>query len=167
MRDYLFLEKPDWWQDNTFITRCSFSVLFVNGRRFGNDSASCSSPVYHGPDDECTRQKPHKRLVATNRRIPHAPPPVFPPSVWKVLWSVCLRLGLDISSESSLRPPAFPPLSSFSSPLFDLLKPRSFIHSAAPPPSYTLAGCVYVCKSCNRANLIPPVLFSHPSPCVA
>lgn len=88
----------------------------MNGQHFGNDSASCFLccltllPVYHGRDDECTRQKPHKRLVATNHRISHSLPPMFPPSMLKVLLSVCLHLGLSISSESSLRPPASLPL---------------------------------------------------------
>ncbi|GAA6230398.1 uncharacterized [Lates japonicus] len=120
---------------------------------FGNDSASCFLcccftllPVYHGPDDECTRQKPHKRLVATNHRIPLSSPPMFPPSVLKVL-SVCLCLGLGTSGESSLRPPASPPLlpAFLSSSLlfFDLLKPSSLY-----PSSHTLSGykiCVCVC----------------------
>lgn len=146
--------------------------------------------MYHGPDDECTRQKSHKRLVATYHRKtpPHSSPPMFPPSVLKVLLSVCLRLlGLGIGGESSLRPPASPPLLPFFFsfllfPLFDLRKPPSFIHSASSLLPHTLrvqdlclcvcVFCLVVCNSCNRANLIPvppppPTSCVFPSlPCV-
>lgn len=142
----------------------------MNEQCFRNDSASCFlccftlSPVYHGPDDECTRQKPHKRLVATHHRIPHSSPPMFPSQRVKVLLSVRLLLGLGFASESSLRPPASPPIlpSFLSSSLlfFDLLKPPSFIHSAASLLPHTsriqdLCVCVCVVLWCVRAVTEP------------
>lgn len=135
-----------------------FNLFFfsVNGRRFGNDSCSgvprcfTLSPVYHGPDDECTRQKPHKRLVNTNHRIPSLLPSHVPSRRVKLLLSVCLRLGLDIGGESSLRPPASPLLPSFpfsSLLLFDLLKPlsaASLLPHTSRMQDLCLCGCVCV-----------------------
>lgn len=137
--------------------RCSTYFFFsVNGRRFGNDSCSgvprcfTLSPVYHGPDDECTRQKPHKRLVNSNHRIPSLLPSHVPSRRVKLLLSVCLRLGLDIGGESSLRPPASPLLPSFpfsSLLLFDLLKPlsaASLLPHTSRMQDLCLCGCVCV-----------------------
>lgn len=92
------------------------------------------------------------------------PLPCFPPSVLKVLLSVRLLLGLGFASESSLRPPASPPiLPSFLSSFllfFDLLKPPSFIHSAASLLPHTsriqdLCVCVCVVLWCVRAVTEP------------
>lgn len=107
----------------------------------------------------------------------HSSPPMFPPGASKLLLSVCLRLGLDIGGESSLRPPASPLLPSFpfsSLLLFDLLKPlsaASLLPHTSRMQDLCLCGCVCVlsrvCKSCNGANLIPPRLcFFPPLPCV-
>lgn len=107
--------------------------------------------VYRGCDDECTRQKPHKGLVASNHRLPPFSPPRFPPRLLKVLFSVCLLLGLDISSESSHRPLASPspPLFSFLlSPLLDLNTSPPFHLLCIPPP--TCCEDVYLCVCvCN------------------
>ena len=106
------------YPDTLFNLFFSFSV---NGRRFGNDSCSCvpccftMSPVYHGPDDECTRQKPHKRLVATNHRIPSLLPSHVPSQRVKSFVK-CLSSSRPRHRQWVIPPPtclSSPPLFSF------------------------------------------------------
>lgn len=131
--------------------RCSTYFFFsVNGRRFGNDSCSgvprcfTLSPVYHGPDDECTRQKPHKRLVNTNHRIPSLLPSHVPSRRVKTFVK-CLSSSRPRHRRWVIPPPtclSSPPLFSFLLSSFLISLNLSLLH----PSSHTLRGCrICVC----------------------
>lgn len=110
----------------------NFFVVLLNGRRFGDDSASCflccftPFPVYRSSDVECTRQQPNKGLIPSNHRILRCLPPVLPPSMLEVLLSVFFLGSASAVSHPSSHLPLPPLFSFFHSPLLISLTP--------PPP---------------------------------
>lgn len=122
----------------------NFFVVFLNGRHFGDDSASCflccfaPFPVYHSSDVECTRQQPYKGLIPSNHRILLSLPPMLPPSMLEVLLSVFFLGSASAVSHPSSHLPLPPLFSFFHSPLLISLTPAPN-HSAAFLRPHTLS----------------------------
>lgn len=122
----------------------NFFVVFLNGRHFGDDSASCFLcfftvfPVYHSSDVECTRQHPYKGLIPSNHRILLSLPPMLPPSMLEVLLSVFFLGSASAVSHPSSHLPLPPLFFFFHSPLLISLTPAPN-HSAAFLRLHTLS----------------------------